>query len=322
MSQYHNPVMLKECVEFLNIRKGGIYVDATLGGGGHSLAIISKHPDVQLYAFDQDAEAIEHAGQVLQDYSDRVSLIHCNFRDLRTVLALRKIKTVDGILFDLGVSSHQFDDKSRGFSFESDNPLDMRMDKRQETTARDLINELSTSELVKIFKEYGEERHSTRIARAIEKARTARPLETTQELASIVESVLGGNPKDVIKSKARIFQSLRIYLNRELDILESTIKDSINILAPGGRIVILSYHSLEDRCVKNLFRNAAKGCVCPPQVMKCICNKKPLLKVITTKPLEATVEEIKENSRSRSAKLRAAEKLGTSTDSLGRRDER
>ncbi len=325
MSQYHNPVMLNECLRYLNLRKGGVYVDATLGGGGHSLAMLQSNPEIKLYGFDQDIDAIEQAGQVLNAYQDQVELIHCNFKNLRTQLALRKVKAIDGILFDLGVSSHQFDDKSRGFSFEAENPLDMRMDRRIELTAQEIVNTLGVNELSRIFKEYGEELYAGRIARAIEQSRLISDILSTKDLSDIIESAVRGNPKDVIKSKARIFQSLRIHLNDELPALERALVDSINILAPGGRIVALSYHSLEDRYVKQQFRIAAKGCDCPPRALKCNCNKKSILHILTNKPILASEEEVKQNSRARSAKLRAGERLSetdTRKTKQGRRYER
>lgn len=321
MSMYHTPVMKDQCIQYLNLHRGGTYVDATLGGGGHSLEMLKSNPEINLFSFDQDDAAIQQAGETLQDYlspaaSDvisedqedfRLELIHANFKDLRTELALRKIKSIDGILFDLGVSSHQIDDKSRGFSFDSECDLDMRMDRRQSRTAFEVVNELSVAELSKIFKEYGEELYARRIANAIENFRSNQKIMTTKELAAIVESSVSGNPKEVIKSKARIFQAIRIYLNDELQVLENALIDAINLLAPGGRIVVLSYHSLEDRLVKHIFRSAAKGCDCSPDALICNCNKQQKIKILTSRPMLPEESEIRINSRARSAKMRVAE---------------
>lgn len=309
MNTYHTPVMESKSIDYLQPERGGIFVDATLGGGGHSLAILQTGEKVQLFGFDQDEEAVMTASQRLEAYKSQVTIIHENFSSLRTQLAYHKIKHIDGILFDLGVSSHQLDDKSRGFSFSSNDALDMRMDKRMEQTAADLLNNLTATQLCRIFREYGEELHAKRIANAIEAIREKSPIQTTKELSDIVDNVLSGNPKEIIKSKARIFQSLRIYLNDEMNVLNTALKDAINLLAPGGRIVVLSYHSLEDRCVKQLFKTASSGCICDPRAMKCTCNQKKLLKVITPKPILADEQEIIQNSRARSAKLRAAEKI-------------
>ncbi len=309
MSQFHTSVMPEQCLHYLNIQRGGIFVDATLGGGGHSLLMLKVNPNIRLYCFDQDAEALEYAKEVLAEYQDRVELIHSNFSEIRTQLSLRKVNRISGVLFDLGVSSHQIDDKTRGFSFDGNSDLDMRMDRRLQTTAYDIINSLSSSDLHRIFKEYGEELAAKKIAQAIDKARLENEIQTTKQLTMIIDSVIKGSPQERTKSKARIFQAIRIYLNRELDVLQSTLEDTINILEPGARIVVMSYHSLEDRIVKQAFRSAAQGCDCPAKIMKCVCNKTSKLKVLTSRPIIAEEEEIKNNSRARSAKLRAAERI-------------
>ncbi len=309
MSEFHTPVMAAECTQYLRPRGGGVYVDATLGGGGHSLALLKAEPGIRLYCFDQDAEAAAEAAKTLTDYASQVEIINANFSRLRTELAFRQVKSVDGVLFDLGVSSHQLDDKGRGFSFDADAPLDMRMDKSQKLTAADVLRDYPQGDLAHVFKEYGEELNAGRIARAIVSARTEKPLKTTGDLARIVEKVCGTGSRESLKSKARIFQSLRICVNRELQVLEPALKDAVNMLKPGARIVVLSYHSLEDRIVKNLFRSASAGCECPPQIINCVCGKKKTLKLLTKGPQSASAEEVEANVRSRSAKLRAAEKL-------------
>ncbi len=283
-------------------------MDATLGGGGHTLELLRQREDIRVYGFDQDADALAKANETLAAYQDRVELINANFAGMRTELALRKVKAIDGALFDLGVSSHQFDEMERGFSFDGEAPLDMRMDRKQRYTAADAVNQLEQAELARIFREYGEELNAGRIAAKIVKERRQKPLQTTADLAHLIEAVVGKGSSKSLKSKARIFQSLRIYVNRELEVLAPALRDAINLLLPGGRIVVLSYHSLEDRIVKNVFKEAAESCVCPPGVMDCICGKKIKLALLTKKPLTASEEEIALNIRSRSAKLRAAEK--------------
>ncbi len=309
MNNYHTPVLAEQCVGYLNPHSGGIYVDATLGGGGHSLAILQKCPDIHLFGFDQDEEAIQRSLDVLKDYADRLEAIKANFSRLRTELALRKVKTIDGVIFDLGVSSHQLDTKERGFSFDDEAPLDMRMDQSQDYTAGDAVNGLDQKELARIFRDYGEERNAARIARKIVGRRGENPIRTTGDLARIIESVAGAGTRESLKTKVRIFQSLRIYVNFELEVLEPALMDAINILKPGGRIVVLSYHSLEDRVVKNIFRTAATGCVCPPWVIDCVCGEKTRLRLLNKKPLTAQPAEVGNNVRSRSVKLRAAEKI-------------
>lgn len=306
MSIFHQPVMARTCVDLLNLRAGGVYVDATLGGGGHALAMYQKEPGIKLYGFDQDAEAIAEAAKTLQNYN--ATLIQRNFRDLRTQLAYHKVKSIDGILFDLGVSSHQLDMGERGFSFDKDAPLDMRMNRSQKLTAAEIVNDYPESELKRIFQEYGEEHAAGRIAKAIECARTENKIVSTKALAQIIESVVGVGTKASLKTKVRIFQALRICVNDELNALSASLIDAINLLKPGGRIVVLSYHSLEDRIVKQTFKLATRDCICPPAIINCVCDHKSTLKLINKSPLSADAEEITSNVRSRSAKLRAAEK--------------
>ncbi len=301
--------MAKECLEFLAPRHGGIYVDATVGGGGHSLALLKSASDIRLLCFDQDPEALERAKTRLSGHLDRVELIKANFKDIRSHLSLMKIKLVSGVLFDLGVSSHQLDTAHRGFSFDKPAKLDMRMDPDTRIDAAWVVNQLPERDLARIIKEYGEELQATKIARAILKARAAKAISQTDELARIVESVAGIGTRESLKAKVRVFQAIRIYVNRELEILPTAIEDAINILEPGGRIVVLSYHSLEDRIVKNTFRNAARGCVCPPGAMYCACGYQPKLKIQTSRPITADGTETSINTRARSAKLRAGTKL-------------
>jgi 16S rRNA (cytosine1402-N4)-methyltransferase len=293
-------------MDYLNLQKGKIYVDATLGGGGHALAMYQRESGIRLYGFDQDEEAINAATKRLQGYSP--VLIKANFRDLRTQLAYNKVKGIDGILFDLGVSSHQLNETKRGFSFDREAELDMRMDREAELSAQQIVNEYSYEELKRIFKEYGEEQSAGRIGRAIERYRAERRINTTTELAGIIETVVGSGSKESLKTKVRIFQALRICVNDELNALSGALDDAVNLLNPGGRIVVMSYHSLEDRIVKNTFKLAEQDCICPPAIINCVCSHYSKLKILTRRPITAGPEEIASNVRSRSAKLRAAEK--------------
>ncbi len=309
MRAYHTPVMLAECVAYLQPRAGGVYVDATLGGGGHALGLLQAAEGIKVYGFDQDADALAEANARLAEYRGSVELIGTNFSQMRTELALRKVKGIDGALFDLGVSSHQLDEHQRGFSFDGSAPLDMRMDRGQSYTAAEAVNTLTQAELTRVFREYGEELNAGRIAAKIVKERVKQPLQTTSDLARVIESVVGTGSRESLKSKARVFQSLRIHVNGELEVLAPALQDAVNLLTPGGRIVVLSYHSLEDRIVKNVFKIAADGCVCPPRAMRCDCGKHKQLALLTKKPLVASAEETANNIRSRSVKLRAAEKI-------------
>lgn len=306
---YHKPVLLKESMELLNIKRGGLYADATLGGGGHTDSILAEPKVEHVYGFDQDSEALAFSEERLRKYEDRVTLIKANFEEMRSKLALLKVKNLDGVIFDLGVSSRQIDSAERGFSFEENAELDMRMDRQTELKAKDVINQKSKEELAKIFRELGEEKAAYRIAQAIETARNKKPIETTKELSDIIEKQMRANPLLVTKTKARIFQALRIYVNRELEVLDNALEDAINLLNSGGRLVVISYHSLEDRIVKNRINYSAKGCLCPPVILKCVCGHHPKVKILTPKHIQPTEEEIQGNKRSRSAKLRAVEKI-------------
>lgn len=306
MKTFHKGIMTREIIENMNIRDAGIYVDATLGGGDHTKALLESNKTIKVYAFDRDQNAIEFAKEDLQKYLDRVTILKSNFRDLRTCLALNKVSKIDGIIFDLGVSSHQIDNSARGFSFEQDGKLDMRMDREEKNTAADIINKYSYEELRDIFYSYGQERESNKIAGAVIRARQIKPIVTTAELSKLIDESTNSPKK--IKAKARIFQALRIYVNREFESIQQAILDSVKILNQHGRIAVISYHSLEDRLIKHFFIEETKDCVCPPGFPKCICDKKSRLEIITKKPITPSEQEIEANPRARSAKLRIAER--------------
>jgi 16S rRNA (cytosine1402-N4)-methyltransferase len=305
MSDYHVPVLLKESVEALALQPNGIYVDATLGGGGHTEAILKTQPEIRLFSFDQDEDAWQQTEHLLDEYPN-LTIVQDNFANLRTRLALERIKNIDGILFDLGVSSHQINQPERGFSFSLEGKLDMRMNAENEVTAYEIINHFDPKELKRIFLEYGEEKEAGKIARAIAEARSKKQLETTLDLANIIDQSVFSKQK--IKAKARVFQALRIYINGEMEALRIALSDAVKMLNPGGRIIVISYHSLEDRIVKKFFQYEEKECVCPTNFPKCICGKKSTLKILTNKPLIPSEDEISHNPRARSAKMRIAEK--------------
>ncbi len=313
---YHVPVLVKECIDLLQLRAGGIYVDATLGGGGHSHAMLDFCSDIQLYVFDQDPDAINYAKVRLQDYKNQVHYFNENFENLRNRLALERINKIDGILMDIGVSNYQISESSRGFSFMHDADLDMRMDKQRDLTAEQVVNELSQDELKKIFFELGEENLSAFIAKEIVYRRTIKRISRTRDLADIVETCVRKStkgyiePSNITKSKARIFQAIRIYVNDELNLLSKTLKESVSLLNNGGRIAVISWHSLEDRIVKQYFVEEHNPCTCPKDLPICLCGKKPRLKIITKKPIVPGVDEISDNSNAKSAKLRVAERIG------------
>jgi len=305
MENYHIPVLLNECVEALNLKAGGIYIDATLGGGGHSTRILESRKDIKLFGFDQDPDALAHNKKLVERYPENFILVDDNFANLRSCLALHRIRKIDGILFDLGVSSHQIDVDSRGFSFSLDGKLDMRMDQSGDLTAADFLNDSDLALLRKVFWEYGEEKQANKIAKAIINSREEQPFHSTLQFSKFLDSCTSSNKR--IKTKARIFQAIRIYINREMEVLESALSDAVKILNPGGRVVVLSYHSLEDRIVKRTFRYEELDCVCPSNFPKCVCSKVSRIKILTKKPLIPPQEEIERNSRARSAKLRIAE---------------
>lgn len=305
----HVPVMWKEVVSYLVKPKYKVFLDCTVGLGGHSLKILeASPPDVYLVGIDVDPQALAIAEETLYPYKERTCLVRGNFADLDRVIANAGISRVDGVLMDLGVSSMQIDEPGRGFSFIKDGPLDMRMDQTLGTPISDDINRLSVQELEKIIRNFGEERFARRISLSIAKAREKAPILTTLQLANIITN---SKPRsdEKIHPATRTFQALRIYKNQELKNLELGLEKAISILNPGGRICVISFHSLEDRIVKSTFRSLAQGCICPPKTPKCICNQRPQLKIITKRPVKPSKEEIIQNPRSRSAKLRVAEKL-------------
>ena len=311
MSEFHHvSVLLDECIQGLNIRPDGIYVDGTLGGAGHSSHIASKITTGRLIGIDRDEVALTAAAERLAPYGDRVTLVHSNFCDIASVLARLGIGGVDGILLDLGVSSPQLDDGARGFSYMADAPLDMRMDHSEALTAAAVVNTWSYEELKRILYEYGEERYAPQIASAICKRREQAPVRTTLELVDIIRSAM---PSAALREKQhpakRSFQAIRIAVNDELGAVSQVMRDAIPCLNPGGRLAVITFHSLEDRIVKNAMAEAAKGCTCPPSFPVCVCGKKPKVRLITRKPIVSGEEELARNPRARSAKLRICEKL-------------
>lgn len=305
----HRPVLLNECIEALRIRPDGIYVDGTLGRAGHSTEIAQRLTTGRLVCIDRDMEAIVAARERLAPWMDRVTLVHSNFSELGDVLREAGVAGADGMLFDLGVSSPQLDDASRGFSYMHDAPLDMRMDESAPLTAREVVNSWSGEELRRILFDYGEERYAPQIARAIVRAREAAPVETTWELVDIIKSAM---PPAALREKQhpakRSFQAIRIAVNGELDALEPMLNAAVEGLCPGGRLAVITFHSLEDRIVKKTMQTLAKGCTCPPEFPVCVCGNKPKIKLITRKPIVSGPVELNENPRARSAKLRVAEK--------------
>ena len=311
MSEFHHvSVLLEACIEALNIRPDGIYVDGTLGGAGHSSRIAAKLTTGRLIGIDRDPVALKAAGERLKPFADRVTLVHSNFDEMDTVLKDLGISGVDGILMDLGVSSPQLDDSKRGFSYMADAPLDMRMNGKDALDARQIINTWSYDELKRILYDYGEERYAPRIAGAICKRREEAPIETTLELVDIIR---GAMPAAALREKQhpakRSFQAIRIAVNDELGSVERVMKRAVPCLNPGGRLAVITFHSLEDRIVKNAMAEAAKGCICPREFPVCVCGRKPQVKIITRKPITSTEEELAANPRARSAKLRVCEKL-------------
>ena len=307
---YHVSVLLQECLDGLNIKPDGIYVDGTLGGAGHSSRIAAQLTTGRLIGIDRDPVALKAAGERLQPFADRVTLVHSNFSEVRQVLDDLGIEAVDGILLDLGVSSPQLDEAVRGFSYMLDAPLDMRMDGGAALSAHEVVNTWSQDELKRILYDYGEERYAPQIAAAICRRRAEKTIETTLELADIIRAAM---PAAALREKQhpakRSFQAIRIAVNDELGAVETVMKTAVSCLNPGGRLAIITFHSLEDRIVKNGMVAASKGCTCPPNFPVCVCGNKPKVKLITRKPITASEEELERNPRSRSAKLRVCEKL-------------
>ena len=310
MELIHKPVLLRECLEGLKIRPEGTYVDGTLGRAGHSREIAARLTTGRLICIDRDQAALDAARDRLAGHLDKVTLIHGNFGDLAGLLDQRGISGADGMLFDLGVSSPQLDDPERGFSYMHDAPLDMRMDRSEALTAHTVVNEWSQEELRRILWQYGEERYASAIAGAIVRARGDKPVETTLELVDIIK---GAMPASALREKQhpakRSFQAIRIAVNDELGSVDKMVRAAVPRLNPGGRLAVISFHSLEDRIVKNGLAEYAKGCTCPPDFPVCVCGKKPQIKLVTRKPIVSGPEELEENPRARSAKLRVAEKL-------------
>ncbi len=311
MSEFHHiSVLLNECIEGLNIKPDGIYVDGTLGGAGHSGQIAARLQGGRLIGIDRDPVALRAAGERLKPYQDNVTLVHSNFSEIAQVLRDCNVSGVDGILLDLGVSSPQLDDAQRGFSYMADAPLDMRMNSEDTLDAYVVVNNWSQEELCRILYNYGEERYAPRIAAAICRRRESAPIQTTLELVDVIRSAM---PSTALREKQhpakRSFQAIRIAVNDELGAVEKVMRDAIPLLNPGGRLAVITFHSLEDRIVKTAMADAAKGCTCPPSFPVCVCGKKPAVRLISRKPIVASPEELEINPRSRSAKLRVCEKI-------------
>lgn len=307
----HTSVLLDETIDALNIDPGGVYLDGTLGGGGHAYEVCKRLGDKgRFYGIDQDAAAIEAAGKRLEEFGDKVTIIRNNYCNAKEALKEKGVERVDGILLDLGVSSYQLDTVERGFTYKYDTPLDMRMDQRQKLTARDIVNEYDEQSLYRVIRDYGEDQFAKNIAKHIVQARAEKPVETTFELNEIIKAAIpakiraaGGHPSK------RTFQAIRIECNRELDVLRDSLEDFVNMLNPKGRLCIITFHSLEDRIVKNFFRDMENPCTCPPEFPVCVCGKIPFGKTVPKKPILPTEEEMAVNSRSKSAKLRVFERI-------------
>ncbi len=312
MTEFHHvSVLLDACLEVLAIRPDGVYVDGTLGGGGHAAQVARRLTTGRLIGIDRDREALAAAGERLAPWKDRVTLVHGNFRDLKSILQEQHLDGADGVLLDLGVSSYQLDQGDRGFSYRYDAPLDMRMDGSDSLTAGEVVNTWPQEELRRILYAYGEERYAPQIAGAICRRREREPIRTTLELAELIRSAM---PPQALREKQhpakRTFQALRIAVNDELGAVEEGTQAAIDCLNPGGRLAVISFHSLEDRIVKNTMAQAAKGCTCPPEFPVCVCGKKPMVRLVNKKPILPTAEEEAANPRAHSAKLRVCEKLG------------
>ena len=309
MEFVHKSIMLEEVIESLAIKPNGIYVDGTLGGAGHSSEIVKRlGEDGRLIGIDQDGEAIEAATKRLKPYKDKVTIVRSNYAQMKEVLRDLGIPKVDGILLDLGVSSYQLDNAERGFTYREDVPLDMRMDQRQTKTAKDIVNDYSEMELYHIIRDYGEDPFAKNIAKHIVKNRADKPIETTFELNEIIKAAVPAKMRQNGHPSKQTFQAIRIECNQELEVLKKALDELIDLLHPGGRLCIITFHSLEDRIVKNAFRRNENPCTCPPEFPVCVCGKVSKGKVITRKPILPGAEELEVNSRSKSAKLRVFEK--------------
>jgi len=310
MAFEHVSVLWEETVDGLDIKPDGIYIDGTLGGGGHSELVLKRLTTGKLIGIDQDTDALAAASERLKEYGDRFIPVHSNFSNVLNVLKELGIDKVDGMMMDLGVSSYQLDEAERGFSYMQDGELDMRMDRSRGFSAKDVVNTYSADELNKIIKDYGEDRWAKRIAQFIVEARDEKEITRTSELVDIIKAAVPkGARKDGPHPAKRTFQAIRIEVNNELGIIAETIRDIASALNPGGRISIITFHSLEDRIVKVAYKELAQGCICPPELPVCMCNNKPVVKIITRKPKLPSDKEIEENPRARSAKLRVAQKI-------------
>lgn len=308
MEFHHYSVMLAETIEQLQIRPDGIYVDGTLGGGGHSFEICKRLTDGRLFGIDQDDAAIEAAGRRLAPFRDRVTILRDNYCNIKNLLMQQMVTGVDGILLDLGVSSYQLDTQERGFSYRLDAPLDMRMDRRQTLTAAKIVNEYPEAELYRLIRDYGEDPFAKNIAKHIVQTRSRKPIETTFELNEVIKAAIPAKMRQNGHPSKQTFQAIRIECNQELEALRNSLEDMADLLNPGGRLCIITFHSLEDRIVKTSFRKWENPCTCPPEFPVCVCGKKPKGRVITRKPITPGTEELKENNRSKSARLRVFEK--------------
>lgn len=304
----HYSVMLAETIEQLNIKPGGIYVDGTLGGAGHASEVCKRLEDGRFIGIDQDEDAIKAAGERLAPFGGKVTILRNNYCNMKAALAELGIEKVDGIVLDLGVSSYQLDTEDRGFSYRFNAPLDMRMDRRQTLTARTIVNEYSEMELFRIIRDYGEDQFAKNIAKHIVIERAKKPIETTFELNEIIKASIPAKMRQNGHPSKQTFQAIRIECNRELEVLRDSLEDMIELLRPGGRLCIITFHSLEDRIVKTAFRNAEHPCTCPPEFPVCVCGKVPKGRVVSRKPILPGKEELADNSRSKSAKLRVFEK--------------
>lgn len=310
MDFLHKPVMLNECIDMLNIVPSGIYVDGTLGGAGHSLEIVKRLDSGKLIAFDQDIEAIKNAKIKLKSYEDKVILIHDNFRNIKKSLEDIDIFRINGLLLDLGVSSYQLDSPERGFSYRYDAPLDMRMNQSSQISAKYIVNTYSEEDLKRIIRDYGEEKWASRIAQFIVEERMKKPIDTTGGLVQIIKAAIPKKAREEEQHPAkRTFQAIRIETNHELDVIHDVLESAVELLLPGGVISVITFHSLEDRIVKNFFRDESTGCICSPEIPVCVCNHQARLRLAHRKPLVPSEEELRENPRSRSAKVRGAIKL-------------
>ena len=309
MSKQHESVFGREVFQNLNLERDSLIVDGTLGDGGHTELLLKNTTNVRVLGIDRDMRAIERAEKRLASFRSRITLVHGNFSDIKIILKKANLMNVDGLILDLGVSSPQLDSPNRGFSFMRNGPLDMRMDSSQKITAADLLVELSDEKLVSIIKEYGEERFSKRIVRAIRQAQTKSSIKTTLQLSNIISTAVHASRQYKIHPATRTFQALRIAVNSELEHIKKALVDSVDILQESARVIVISFHSLEDRIVKNFFKNEEKDCVCPPKFPICSCGKKQRLKIITRKPIIPTVEEVTRNARASSAKLRVGERV-------------